>query len=144
MKPAADDRGTARDAEAAVRVLARILATDGGQDPCDIDVAQKIAAEQKLGVPAERFLELWRDELRDFCTVDCSWLPAGEESRVDGLLDAVVDPQCRRTVCALAIEAMGAAGRVGARDHLLLRHALARWQVDHGRLGPDGKLETRG
>ena len=119
--------------DAAVRVLALMIGCDGQLDTHEMDALHDLDAYRRIGVSKERFGEFARECLREFGgSRELSWIPAGEEARVDGMLDAVADPQQRRLVCELASAALRRDGH--HKEHLLLDHVLAHWHIDRAAL----------
>ncbi len=121
---------------AAARVLALMVAANGHADPRELQALEELDAFARLGVPRAHFLALVDECLQavGHGLAECSWLRARDQAYVDRLLDAVVDPEERLTVCRLAAAALTADGQVTGDERLVFDHALARWRISRSRV----------
>jgi len=117
--------------EAPARVLAMMVAANGRIDPRELGALEELDAYRRIGMPRERFEALARECLAEVGQGlgECSWLRERDQLFIDGLLDAVDDPQQRLLMCQLAAAVMIADGCVSGDERLVYEHALARWHI---------------
>lgn len=115
--------------DAAMRILALMVAVDGNVHPRELDALEKLGAFDRLATTRERFLVLAQQCLAELGASLCekSWLSASDESALDRDLDAVTDPRTRLLLCELAQAVAG--DSPGRGVHLVCDHALARWHI---------------
>jgi len=122
---------TPSTSEAPARALAVMVAANCGVDDCELQVLDELDAFRRLNVSRQRFVELVRTCARDIGVNlgEHSWLCTADEAHVDGLLDAVTDPELRLLICRLADAFIAADGAVTHGERLVYCHALARWRI---------------
>ena len=127
---------TASTREAPARALAVMVAANYGVDDCELQVLDELDAFRRLNVSRERFVELVRTCARDIGVNlgEHSWLCTADEAYVDGLLDAVTDPELRLLICRLADAVIAADGAVTPAERLIYCHALTRWHISQDRV----------
>ncbi|NWG74951.1 MAG: hypothetical protein HXY24_10150 [Rubrivivax sp.] len=115
--------------EAAARVLALILAVDGRADPREIDALADDRALARLGVSAERFVELAREYEAEAGSRRSThnYLHLSDIERLDALLAQVLGRELRLLVCALAARVITADGSIRDIERMVFDHMLARW-----------------
>lgn len=127
---------TPSTSEAPARVLAVMVAANAGIDDCELGVLDELDAFRRLNVSRQRFVDLVHTCVRDIGANLCehSWLCAADEAYVDGLLDAVTDPELRLLICRLADAVIAADGAVTPGERLIYCHALTRWRISQERV----------
>ncbi|MCR5868302.1 MULTISPECIES: TerB family tellurite resistance protein [Aquincola] len=122
---------TATPAPPAAHVLALVVAANGRVDPKEIEVLDRLAAFQRLGIGRDDFLALAAQcvQALDNGQVDRSWLKPQALAQLFSVVDAVTSPQQRLLVCRLAAAVMTADGAICATERRVYRHALLRWGI---------------
>lgn len=117
--------------EARARVLALMVAANGRVDPRELQALEDLGAFERIGVTRERFVALAQECVQDVGAglADATWLRARDQAYLDGLLEAVTDPNERLLLCRLAAAVVTADGRVSGDERLVFDHVLARWRV---------------
>lgn len=122
--------------EVPARALAVMVAADCGMDDCEMRLLDELDAFRRLNVNRQRFVELVRTCVRDIGANlgEHSWLCTADEAYIDGVLDAVTDPELRLLICRLADAVIAAAGAVTNSERLIYCHALTRWRISQERV----------
>lgn len=123
-------------AKSAAHALAMLVAANGRVDERELQALEELKAFERLGVSREQFVGFANACVRDVGGHLCerSWLCADHLAYIDGLLDAVSDPDTRLQVCRLASAVVTADGQVTPDERLVYDHALARWQISHAQV----------
>jgi hypothetical protein len=118
--------------ECLARALALLIGADAHLDGRELARLEELDAFRRVGVSRARFLELVEaccEEVGEYL-VGQSWLSIADLHRIDGILDAVDDPQQRLLVCRLAASVLPADGRVSEAERLIYDHVLGYWHIN--------------
>ncbi len=117
--------------ESAARILASLMAAEGGFEAVKTKVLDDLDAWRRIGVSKSRFHRLVQDchARLDEQQHDAPWLPLPQMLQIDRCIDRINDPELQLMVCRLAASVITADGRVSEAERLLYDHTLARWRI---------------
>lgn len=123
--------------EVPARLLAMMLAADGGGSAQDIERLAELGAFASLGVGRGRFADILAASAQDLgaSLCNCSWLGDHAQACVDRLADHVCDARLRLQLCRLASAVLGHEDGVAQHRHMVLNHLLSRWHIERAELG---------
>lgn len=139
------DTQTLPASDALARILALMVAANGHVDSRELDVLEEMDAFECIGVSRERFAALAHEGVQQIGAGlgECSWLRERDQAYIDGLLDAVTDPDQRLMLCRLAAAVLSADGSISGDERLVYDHVLARWCINRTRVNEVAVLRPR-
>jgi uncharacterized tellurite resistance protein B-like protein len=116
--------------QAAGRIVALALVANGEINACEWDALHEVRAHERLGLRGPQ----WHDLLDDLCSDLIAASRPGQDCIVDATtleawLDQVDDPKLRTLVIELAAAIIQADGHVHPGESVVLRAALACWEL---------------
>lgn len=121
--------------EAAARILALVLLSDGGMCRSELDLLKQLGAERELGLEPQLLPHLVHtlgEELQHAGCEPGSWLDKIDDSTLASLMAEVSDPRLRRTVLRLSLAAASADGRLADGEAVVVEAARRHWQLVDG------------
>jgi hypothetical protein len=119
--------------EAAARIVALVMISDGHVCRSEIDALQGLEVERALGLPAGGFAPLVHTLCEDLLAASYasgSMLGQVDAEVLDALLDEVDAPELRRTVLQLAAAAAEADRHLAEAEAIVLAAARRRWGLE--------------
>ena len=131
--------------EAAARIVALVLISDGHVCQSEFDVLKQIGAEHELGLEPHLLPHivhtLCEELLMGGCTAG-SLLANVDDGTLASLMAEVSDPALRRTVLRLSLAAAAADGHLADGETVVLAAARHHWQLVNGE-EPSATKSTR-
>lgn len=124
--------------EAAARVLALLLITDGNLCHSEVQVLEALEAPARLGLAPGGFAPVVQGLCEDLMLTASAgeWPCSPDDAALAALLHEVDDPALRRTVLGLAAAAAQADRHLADAEQRLLDALRMHWRVD----GPAGAM----
>ena len=121
--------------EAAARIVALVLISDGGMCSSELDVLKQLGAERELGLEPQllpHIVHTVGEELLDAGCAPGALLDTIDDGTLASLMAEVSDPRLRRTVLRLSLAAASADGRLAEGEAVVVEAARLHWQLVDG------------
>ncbi len=121
--------------EAAARIVALVLVSDGHVCNSEFDVLKHLGAERELGLEPQRLPHIVHtlcEELLVGGYASGSLLGNVDDSTLASLMAEVSDPALRRTVLRLSLAAVRADGHLADGEMMVVEAARHHWQLVDG------------
>jgi uncharacterized tellurite resistance protein B-like protein len=122
----------ANSPEAAARILALALVSDGHVSKAEIDTLDSLLAHEQLGLARERLHAVLHTTCEDLLHHgDMAFHGSSQLDRdtLQHLLDELTDPSLRWTVLQLCFAAVGADGHLADGESTVIETALQHWDL---------------
>ena len=121
--------------EAAARILALVLLSDGAMGSSELDMLKQLDAERELGLEPQLLPHLVHTLAEELLHGGCA--PGSLPDRIDDrtlalLMADVSDPSLRRTVMRLSLAAAWADGRLTDGEAMVVDAARVHWGIAVG------------
>jgi tellurite resistance protein len=114
--------------EAAARVVALTLISDGVASPSEFEALSRHAAAERLGLRPAQLMEVLRHLCEDLLAPQSAQWDGGlADCQIQALLDEVRDPALRHQVLALCVAVAEADAHLSEGEGRLLAQAAQRW-----------------
>jgi len=131
--------------EAAARIVALVLISDGHVCKSEFDILKKIGAERELGLEPQllpHIVHTLCEELLMGASATGSLLANVDDGTLASLMAEVSDPALQRTVLRLSLAAAAADGHLADGETVVLEAARHHWQLVNGE-EPSATRSTR-
>lgn len=121
--------------EAAARIIALVLISDGHVCSSEFDILKQLGAERELGLEPQllpHIVHTLCEELLLGGYATGSLLDGVDDSTLASLMAEVSDPALRRTVLRLALAAARADGHLADGEAMVVEAARHHWQLFDG------------
>lgn len=118
--------------EAAARIVALVLISDGHVCSSEFDVLKQLSAERELGLEPRLLPHIVHTLCEDLLLggyATGSLLDSVEDTTLASLMAEVSDPALRRTVLRLALAAARADGHLAEGEAMVVEAARHHWQM---------------
>lgn len=118
--------------EAAARIVALVLISDGHVCSSEFDVLKQLSAERELGLEPRLLPHIVHTLCEDLLLggyATGSLLDSVEDTTLASLMAEVSDPALRRTVLRLALAAARADGHLADGEAMVVEAARHHWQM---------------
>jgi len=132
--------------EAAARIVALVLLSDGNACKSEFDVLKLLGAERELGLDPQLLPHLvytLHDELLIKTYVPSSLLANVDDDALAALMAEVSDPALQRTVLRLSLAAAQADGHLADGETLVLEAVRRHWRLIDGAAASVRKSTSR-
>lgn len=129
--------------EAAARIVALVLISDGHVCSSEFDVLEKLGAERELGLQPKLLPHIVHTLCEELLVGGCatgSLLANVDDSTLAALMAEVDEPALQRTVLRLALAAARADGHMADGEALVLQAARHHWRLTSGNEVEDGPV----
>jgi len=121
--------------EAAARIVALVLISDGHVCSAEFNILQQLGAERALGMAPQRLLQIMHTLCEE--TLLCGYASGPLMDRVGeqtlaSLMAEISDPPLQRTVMRLALAAAHADGHLADAETRVVEAARRHWQLGAG------------
>lgn len=121
--------------EAAARIVALVLLSDGKVCSSELETLRKLGAERELGLEPQilpHIVHTLREELGVGASEMASRIQSLDASALAALMAEISDPALQRIVLRLCLAAARADGQVAQGEALLVDAARRHWQLVDG------------
>ncbi len=132
--------------EAAARIVALVLISDGHVCSSEFDILKQLHAERQLGLDPDLLPHIVHTLCEELlaCGYETGSLTGNiDESTLASLMAEVSDPVLRRTVLRLALAAVRADGYLADGEAVVVQAAQHHWQLVDGEEPIVGKFAPR-
>ena len=132
--------------EAAARIVALVLISDGQVCRSEFDVLQRLGAERALGLEPQllpHIVYTLCEELLAGGAGTGAYMGRIDDSTLAALMAEISDPVLQRTVLRLSLAAAQADGRLADGEVLVVDAARRHWQLVDGEEPSDTKAARR-
>jgi tellurite resistance protein len=121
--------------EAAARIVALVLISDGHVCSSEFDILKQLGAERELGLEPQLLPHIVHTLCEELLLGGCatgSLLANVDDSILASLMAEVSDPALQRTVVRLSLAAARADGHIADSETLVLEAARHHWRLADG------------
>lgn len=121
--------------EAAARIVALVLISDGHVCSSEFDILKQLGAERELGLEAHLLPQILHTLCEELLLGGCatgSLLANVDDSTLASLMAEVSDPALQRTVLRLSLAAARADGHLADGETVILEAARRHWRLADG------------
>lgn len=118
--------------EAIARLITMVMATNNNKDSKELDMLESLDVYQLLGLTHKAFAQIVKDyfdDISDEADEADGTIHLIDRSRVDALLDDVLDQRKRILTCALIMDMCKSDGNISNPEITLLRYMMEQWKV---------------
>jgi hypothetical protein len=121
--------------EAAARIIALVLISDGHVSGTEIDILRQLGAERELGLEPHLLPNMVRTLCEELWLGGCatgSLMSNVDDSALAALMAEISDPALQRTVLRLSLAAARADGHLADGEAIVVEAARHHWQLFDG------------
>jgi hypothetical protein len=121
--------------EAAARIVALVLISDGHVSSTELDILQQLDAERELGLEPHLLPHIVQTLCEELLLGGCatgSLMGNVDDSALASLMAEISDPALQRTVLRLSLAAARADGHLADGEAIVMEAARRHWQLFDG------------